>query len=266
MTDTTTEGPESPVEVAGEAAPAEVESPTGVVSPVGEESGTPFWQRPYVERFLVPLVLPLAVVVAVVVYVLNVSRLFLATHGSASVMAGSVITAAILIGAAVLSAAPRLRRSSLVLVTVGFLLVLSSAGWISVGTSEPEAEGPSELGPDVKATQVVQMVAAPGGAFAFAPAELEVKTGLVRFEVDFVAPGHTMDFHEPETLFAELVPQGVQKLVGVAFFGGPGDYAFFCTVPGHEAAGMKGVVHATGDPVSLEQALADAGNPPAAGE
>ena len=48
----------------------------------------PFWQRPDVERYLVPLVLPLLVVAAVVVFVLNISRVFLSAHGHIPVVVG----------------------------------------------------------------------------------------------------------------------------------------------------------------------------------
>ena len=58
----------------------------------------PFWQRPYVERFLVPLVLPIAVIVGLVVYILNISRSFLSGHGHIPIFVGSVITVMILVG------------------------------------------------------------------------------------------------------------------------------------------------------------------------
>ena len=78
MTDTTTtDQPDQPEQPAGvEATPA---AEVGAQAAAGEP--IPFWHRPYVERYLVPLVLPVAVVVGIVVYVLNVSRLFLSAHG-----------------------------------------------------------------------------------------------------------------------------------------------------------------------------------------
>ena len=48
---------------------------------------------------------------------------------------------------------------------------------------------------------------------------------------------------------------------GVAFFAKPGNYTFFCAIPGHEAAGMKGTIVVTGQPMTLAAALTASGNP-----
>ena len=50
-----------------------------------------FWQRPYVERYLVPFVLPILVVGGVVMFILNISRIFLSTHGNVDVVVGTGI-------------------------------------------------------------------------------------------------------------------------------------------------------------------------------
>jgi plastocyanin len=254
MTDTTTtDQPEQPAGV--EAPPAaEVEAQAAPGEPI------PFWHRPYVERYLVPLVLPLAVVVGIVVYVLNVSRLFLSAHGHIPVIIGTVITLLILVGAAVLASAPRMRQLSRILLTAGFLVSLSFAGWISLGHSEDKNAGASTLPPTLKAKQVKDVAAGP--TLAFRPASINAKTGLVRFDVTF-SGSHTFSFHEGTTLFPEL-KAAAPKESAVAYFGAPGVYNFFCSIPGHEALGMKGIVTVTGPAVTLEQALADAGNPPTA--
>jgi plastocyanin len=240
------------------APPAEVTPPPAAQAPVG------FWQRPYVERFLVPLVLPVVVVVAIVVYVLNVSRMFLSVHGHIPVVVGTVITVTILLGATLLSASPRLRPTSVVLITAGFLFTLSLGGWISLGASENKEGGETLLAADLQAKQAKDVTAAPGGALAFAPPEIDATTGIVKFNVAFAAAGHTFAMQDPSTLMAELKPPATETLPAVAYFGKPGDYEYLCTIPGHEAGGMKGVVHVTGDAVPLEQALSDAGNAPTA--
>ena len=43
-----------------------------------------------------------------------------------------------------------------------------------------------------------------------------------------------------------------EKLQARIFFGADGAYTFFCAVPGHEAAGMKGIVTVTGPPMTLQ--------------
>jgi plastocyanin len=258
MTDTTTTESERPEGT--EVAPtteAAVET-----SPPPEKPN--FWARPYVERYLTPLILPLAVILFVLVYVLNVSRLFLSMHGHIPVIAGTIITVLIITGASMLSKA-QLRQSGVLLLTIGFLVAISFAGWISLGHSENKEAGGGTLPADLKTTQTVSIKAAPGGALVFDPKEVNnLKTGLVKFNVDFLAPGHTFGFHDPTTEFGELKPAGAETLSGVAYFGKAGDYTFFCSIDGHEAAGMHGTVHVAGPDVPLAKAVTDAGNPASA--
>jgi uncharacterized cupredoxin-like copper-binding protein len=227
----------------------------------------PFWNRPYVERYLVPFVLPVAAVLVIVVFVLNVSRLFLSAHGHLPVVIGTTILLTILIGATILANSKHLKRTSVILMTAGFLLVLSTAGWISLGHSEEKGGGltalPASL--QVPAKNTFKVTAAPGGQLKFDPNTFNATTGLAKFDVDIAGSGHTFGFHEANTLFGELtLTTAGQTLSGVAFFPTPGTYNFFCSIPGHEAAGMKGTVTVTGPPVTLAQAVTQAGNPPSA--
>ncbi len=262
MTDTTTtDEPEQPEPAGVEATPgAEVEAPQTATERV------PFWQRPYVERYLVPLVLPLAAVLMILVYVLNVSRLFLSAHGHLPVIIGTVVLLTILGGAGVVSSSsPRAKRSSLIMVTAAFLILITTSGWISLGHSEEKATGPTTLPAtlNVPPKNTFKVTALP--SLKFQPADINATTGLAKFDVVIAAAGHTFGFHEANTLFGELTlnNQG-QTVPGVAFFPAPGDYNYFCSIPGHEAAGMKGVVHVTGPTVTLAQAVQQAGNPPSA--
>jgi plastocyanin len=191
--------------------------------------------------------------------------LFLSAHGNLPVVIGTTIMLVVLIGAAVLSAGERLQTPTVVLLTSVFLLVLAFSGWITLGHSEVKGGEAATLPPDLVTTQTVKIVAAPGGNLAFAPDALDVQTGLVKFEIEWAAPGHTFAFHEDTTMFAELEDSGPGTTTsGVAYFGEPGEYTFYCSISGHEAAGMFGTVTVSGDPVTLDQALVDAGNPPGA--
>jgi plastocyanin len=250
MTDTTTEEPQESTEV--EAAPTtDVEAAPAAVS---------FWHRPYVERYLVPLVLPVAVIVGVVMYVLNVSRLFLSAHGHLPIIIGTVITILILLGASLL-AGSRLRPSSTLLVTAGFIIALTFAGWISLGHSESKEAANGPLPATLKAAQTIKLTEAPGGAFAFQPNALDnIKTGLAKITVNFAATGHTFAFHEAEVRFKELKPAGAGPDSGIAFFPAPGTYSFYCTVPGHEAAGMHGTMKVSGPAMTIDEALTKSGN------
>src|SRR5262249_52875600 len=65
------------------------ESRANMAEPVGE-------RHPYRERYLIPFIFPLIIVIGVVFYVLNVSRLFLATKGTAALVIAATITGLIL--------------------------------------------------------------------------------------------------------------------------------------------------------------------------
>ena len=266
MTDTTTtDEPEMPEEGAAEQDALLPAARDGeAVTPAGEP--VPFWQRPLVERFLVPLVLPILVVVGLVAYILNISRIFLAGHGHIPVIVGSIITAMILIGATLLSAAsPRLRQSAITLVSAAFILSIMSSGWLVLGHSQPEKTGPASLPATLKTKQTLAVTAAPGGRFAFAPNQLKAKTGLAKIDVSVASPGHTFTMQDSATLSQSLsLDAAGSKKDGVALFPHAGSYVFFCAIPGHEAQGMKGTITVTGPTVTLTEALTAAGNPPTA--
>lgn len=244
--------------MAGDDPATPVPAAPAVAAPADEP--IPFWQRPYVERYLVPLVIPVAVIVGLVAYILNISRLFLSGHGHIPVIVGSVITLLILLGATLLSAAsPRLRQSAITLVSAGFILSIMSGGWLVLGHSQPEKTGPATLPATLKTKQTLHVTAAPGGNLKFAPNELTAKTGLATIDVSVAAQGHNFSLHDATTLFAPLDLAG-SKDDGVAFFPQAGTYTYFCDVPGHEAAGMHGTITVTGPPMTLTQALTADGN------
>jgi plastocyanin len=236
--------------------------------PAGEKPApVSFWNRPYVEQFLVPLVLPVAVILFVVVYVMNVSRLFLSGHEHIPVIVGTVITLIILVGAVLLSsAASRLSKSVITLVATFFVLSITGSGWLLVGTAAGGGAEATTLAPDLKTKETKDVVAAPGGALSFAPDSLDGETGLIKFEVQVAAPGHTFAFTDPATKLTtplQLEPAG-STIAGVGYFGEEGEYRYICTIPGHEAAGMWGTLTVDGEAITLEEALVDAGNPPEA--
>src|SRR3954447_12829622 len=122
-------------------APAD-ESNAGIVSPDPAVAA-----HPYRERFIVPFVFPFLIVIGVVFFVINISRLFLSTKGTGSVIIAAVITCLILFGAAAMAAAPKMRTSSLTLIVSGSLVVILGAGWLTVGHAEQEKEQEVVLGP-----------------------------------------------------------------------------------------------------------------------
>ena len=126
-----------------------------------------------------PLITPIVVVVGLVVYVLNISRVFLSAHGHTSVVVGSVITVVILLGATVLSNSSRLRSQTIALMTAGFLLVVFSSGWLVLGHSQVKGGNNAAAGRRrARTTGTITITAGAGGELTFAPASLTVKTGV----------------------------------------------------------------------------------------
>ena len=251
-----------------EVVPAD-DAATPVPAPPAAAEPVPFWQRPYVERYLVPLVLPIAVIVGLVAYILNVSRLFLSGHGHIPIFVGSAITLAILVGATLLSVgAPRMRQSGVTLVGAAFILLIMSSGWLVLGHAQPEKTGPESLPDTLKTSQTIAVTAAPSGGLKFAPDAITgIHTGLAKINVTVAAAGHTFSIHEATTLWKSLnLDAAGTTQSGVAFFPTPGVYNYFCAIPGHEGQGMKGTITVTGPPLTLTAALvADKNAPNAAG-
>jgi plastocyanin len=221
-----------------------------------EPAPVAFWQRPNVERYLLPLVLPIVVVVGLVVYVLNLSRVFLSAHGHIPVVVGTTVLIVILLGATVLSNASRLRSSSIALMTAIFVFVIFSSGWLVLGHSQVQGEGAANLTANGVFTGKLELSAL--AALKFDPSSLKAKTGisLVTLTDDAAGP-HTLDFDAAKTLFAGLAVSGAgEKASSRIFFGEPGEYTFFCAIPGHRQAGMQGTVTVTGPPMTLADAEA----------
>jgi plastocyanin len=219
----------------------------------------PFWQRPNIERYFMPLIVPIAVVLGVVVFVLNISRVFLAAHGHIPVVICSIVLVVILIGATVLANAS-LKTTSIALMTTGFVFLVFVSGWLVLGSSAEKNNANATLTEQGPYDAVIKIVAAPTGGLTFAPSSLTTTTGVYLIDfTDGANAQHTLNFDQSSTLWAGLVvnKQG-EQLKSRIFFGTPGDYTFYCAVPGHRSGGMQGVVHVTGPPVTLQQAEASA--------
>jgi plastocyanin len=216
-----------------------------------------FWDRPYVARYFVPFALPVLVVGGVVMFVLNISRILLATHED-DVIVGTLILLVILIGATVLAAAPKMRTASLALVTGGFAVAILMLGWLSLGAAEPEGEAGRALPPEGPSNYELAFEST--NALVFVPEQANGETGIANITLTNGGGEHTLHFEDGNTLFETLEVQAAgDTTASRAFFGDPGDYDFYCTVPGHREAGMEGVVTIEGDPITLEAAEAAGG-------
>jgi plastocyanin len=200
---------------------------------------------PLKTRVLLPFLVPLLSIVIVAVLVLNISRVFLAGDKNAALVMGIVITLSILIGASIIAAAPRLRTSSLAMILGGVLVLVSGAGLVSLGPSLNDGEG-GATNPNVNVTgkpvSTVSVKAGPGLTFdgVANTLKLSAKPGVV--QIDYGGDsGHTLAIQDPKyNGFLLSSSPGGKKTGKVKFT--PGSYTIYCTVTGHEAAGMKATI------------------------
>jgi plastocyanin len=197
----------------------------------------PAEDTPLKSRLLLPFLVPLVSIAIVAVLVLNISRVFLAGSEDAALVMGIVITLSILVGASILAAAPRLKTSSLAVILCGVLLFVSMAGLVSLGPSLDEGEGGGggyvqPTGP-AKGTVTVEALA----SIKFNASDYTAPAGIVQFDYTG-ATGHTLAIQDPKfDGFLLTTDAGGPKTGKVEL--AAGKYTLYCTVPGHEAQGMK---------------------------
>jgi plastocyanin len=188
---------------------------------------------------LLPFLVPLLSIAIVAVLVLNISRVFLAGDKDAALAMGIVLTLAILIGASLIAAAPRLRSTSLAMILGGVLVVVIGAGLVSLGPSLNEGEegaGNPNVNPPgaVKGTVDVEALS----TLKFNSDAYTAPAGKVAFNYSG-ATGHTLAIQDTAfDGFLLTTDAGGPKKGSVLLKAGQ-KYTLYCTVPGHEAAGMK---------------------------
>jgi plastocyanin len=200
---------------------------------------------PLKTRLLLPFLVPLLSIVIVAVLVLNISRVFLAGDKDAALAMGIVLTVAILVGASLLAAAPRLRTSSMAMILGGVLIFVIGAGLVSLGPSLDEGEaggGNPNVNPPgaVKGKVTVEALS----TLKFDSDAFDAPAGKVQFNYTG-ATGHTLAIQDPKfDGFLLTTDAGGPKTGSVLLT--PGKYTLYCTVPGHEAAGMKATLTVSG--------------------
>ncbi len=92
-------------------------------------------------------------------------------------------------------------------------------------------------------TEVLQLAADPGGALAYDPSDLSAKSGQV--EIDFTNDSplaHDVVVEDSNGNEVAATPTFTGGSKTTEFDAKPGTYTFYCSVPGHEAGGMKGTL------------------------
>jgi plastocyanin len=170
---------------------------------------------------------------------------FLAGGKDAALVMGIIITLSILGGASLIAALPRLRTATLAMILGAMLVLVSGAGLIALGPSLDDGEGGAAAGyvePPPPAIATVSVSAGPGLTFdgvAFT-SNYTAPVGVVTIDYGG-ATGHTLAIQDPKfDGFLLGSSPGAKHSARVKL--SPGTYTIYCTVPGHEAAGMKATI------------------------
>jgi hypothetical protein len=199
------------------------------------EHGEPAEPVTFTRKFLLPFLIPIGVAATIIFYVLNVSRIFLASQDALAVTWAAIVTIAILGGGSALAASPKLRSSSLTLILGFGFLVLLMGGLISIGAASPKGEsGPTQCTPVNSKLTIDAGNGSNPLRYTF-PSGNSVKAGCIDLTLKLTG-SHTLQFDAApaSTAFPEL---NVGELAWAGTLP-PGEYNFHCTIPGHEAAGM----------------------------
>jgi len=191
-------------------------------------------------RLLIPLLLPILAMIAVALWALNVSRVFLAGDSTSALVIASILTLAILCGGALFSATPKARTSSLAMTMTLVLVIVVSAGLLALGpsldTGEEESTQLAQPSGDAVGTVPVEALA----TIRFNKSNYDAPAGIVEFDISGAA-GHSFQFR---TLDYKGFPIGTSspfpKSGKVELK--PGVYNVYCTVDGHAAQGMVATV------------------------
>lgn len=91
--------------------------------------------------------------------------------------------------------------------------------------------------------QVLNLAADPSGALAYDTTELSAKPGDVTLDFVNESPvGHDVVVEDSQGKEVGATDVITGQSTTTEFTVKPGDYTFYCSLPGHEAAGMKGTL------------------------
>jgi plastocyanin len=190
-------------------------------------------------RLILPIALPLLAAVMIAVFVLNVSRIFLATGDTGALVLGVTLIVVILGGAAGMSAAPNLRTSTLAMLVSGLFIAIMAAGLVAAPVSVEKKGGGGggfvePKGPPASSVEVDAL-----GTLKFNASSFTAKAGIIQINYVSKDGNHTLTFDPPGPTppgFLLNVPANgtVTKKVLLK----PGSYTMYCTLPGHRQAGM----------------------------
>jgi hypothetical protein len=215
---------------------------------ITEQIGTGEHQ-PVKDRLLLPLLVPLLSAIAVGTLAVNISRIFLAGSSEAALLSAIFITVAILGGASLLAAAPRMRTSSLAMVTGLVVVIIVSGGLLTLGPSLGHGEeGESEGYVEPEGAPVANIAVEALTTIKFDAANYDTAAGVVEVSLTGAA-GHTLAFRDPELSVGgfELGPTPDTPPLSAKFPLTAGEtYEIYCTITGHAPQGMVATITVAG--------------------
>jgi plastocyanin len=191
-------------------------------------------------RLILPIALPVLAALAMAVWVINLSRAFLAGGKDGALVIVMLVTLTIVIGAASMSAATRLRPASKLMLFSTLLVMIIAAGFVTFGPSDEEEKGAGGgyQEPTGPAVATIEVPAGPGTTFGAD----EFRTSAGINEIDYIDEGsfHTLKFDDPKFVGFLLETSGKDDKGKVDLT--PGEYTIYCTVPGHRESGMEATI------------------------
>jgi len=197
---------------------------------------------PLKTRVLLPFLVPLLSIAIVAMLVLNISRLFLSDNKDTALAVAIFLTLAILVGGSLIAAAPRLKTSTLAVILGLVFVGVSIGGLATLGHSLDEGEA-AAANPNVNPPGAVKgsVAVEAFSTLHFNATSFTAPAGKVEFDYSG-ATGHTLAIQDPAFDGFLLTTDAGGPTKGTVLLKAGQKYTIYCTVPGHEAAGMKATV------------------------
>ncbi|MEO6468612.1 MAG: plastocyanin/azurin family copper-binding protein [Acidimicrobiia bacterium] len=221
---------------AGGTSVAVIDRPGGLAVPITPEQKRAELRK---ERLLLPFLLPVGAILAVALFAINISRIFLAASQDSkdpAVVSAVIVTLGILAGATAIAAIPKLRTSTLVLTVCGVAAVVLLSGSIVLGSAESKEEKSAE--PPGAADSKLEIDAS---NFKFQSANIDAQAGIVELDYKSIEGSHTLAFDEPQFSYILLAAPAGKSTTKAEFVEGQ-KYTIYCTLPGHRSSGMQATI------------------------
>ena len=220
----------------GGAAVAVIDRPGGLAVPATPQEKRAELRK---DRLLLPFLLPVGAILAVALFAINISRIFLAASQDSkdpATISAIIVTLGILAGATAIAAIPKLRTSTLVLTVCGVAAFVLLSGSIVLGSAENKVVKSAE--PAAAADSKLEVDAS---NFKFQSTNFDVPAGVVEIDYKSTEGSHTLAFDEPQFSYINLAAPAGKSVTKAEFVEGQ-KYTIYCTLPGHRSSGMQATI------------------------